>query len=409
MPDTESTHKNLLQRSEGGEFAIAPAGARSGSLSASTPAAASPPARADEQPPRRRRRWRGLLLLGPLAIAVGAAYLYVTGGRYASTEDAYVKADTVLIAPEVDGRILAVGIADNAHVERGDVLFRLDPEPYRIALARAEAGLADARTAIASLKAQYGQTQDQLALAQSTEAYQQREYQRQRELAPKHMTSAQALDAARHQYDVARQQVAVLGQELAQIRAKLAGDPDIPVEQHPQYLAAKAARDQAALDLARTQVRAPMAGVVGRMPRVGDYAKTGQPLVNLVSDRDLWIEANFKETELAHMRAGQPVAITIDAYPDYEWTGHVQSLSQATGAETSILPAQNATGNWVKVVQRLAVRVVVDPQPDAPPLRAGMSTNVEVDTGWQRPLPGFLRTALAWLGHTGIEQAHAAR
>jgi membrane fusion protein (multidrug efflux system) len=154
-----------------------------------------------------------------------------------------------------------------------------------------------------------------------------------------------------------------------------------------------------------------MAGVVGRMPRVGDYAKTGVPLVNLVSDRDIWIEANFKETALAHMRPGQQVKISVDAYPDYTWTGRVQSLSQATGAETSILPAQNATGNWVKVVQRLPVRVAVAPQPGAPPLRAGMSTSVEVDTGWRRPLPGFVRAALAWLGvaHEPRAQTLAAR
>jgi membrane fusion protein (multidrug efflux system) len=351
------------------------------------------------------------MLLGPLVVAVGTAYLYVTGGRYAETEDAYVKAETVQIAPEVDGRIVAVEVADNADVRQGDVLLRLDPEPLRIALARREAELADARASIEGLKAEYRQKQDELKLAQSTEAFQQREYQRQQDLSAKHMTSAQALDTAGHQYEVAREQIAALGNALAQIRARLAGNPDIAVEQHPQYLAAKAARDQAALDLGHTVVRAPMAGVVGRMPRVGDYAKTGVPLVNLVSDRDIWIEANFKETALAHMRPGQQVKISVDAYPDYTWTGRVQSLSQATGAETSILPAQNATGNWVKVVQRLPVRVAVAPQPGAPPLRAGMSTSVEVDTGWRRPLPGFVRAALAWLGvaHEPRAQTLAAR
>jgi membrane fusion protein (multidrug efflux system) len=340
-------------------------------------------------------------------VAVGAAYLYVTGGRYADTDDAYVKAETVQIAPEVDGRIVDAAVADNAQVQRGDVLFRLDPEPFRIALAHKEAELADARAGIESLKAQYRQKQDELTLAHSTEAYQQREYQRQLDLSPKHMTSAQAVDTARHQYDVAQEQIAVLGHELAQIRARLAGDPDIAVAAHPQYLAAKAARDQAALDLARTAVRAPMTGVVGRMPRAGAYAKTGAPVANLVSDSDLWIEANFKETDLAHLRPGQRVDISVDAYPDHRWTGRVQSLSQSTGAETSILPAQNATGNWVKVVQRLAVRVAVDPAPGAPTLRAGMSANVEVDTGWRRPLPELVRTALGWLGRAGMPGAEA--
>jgi len=347
------------------------------------------------------------MLLGPLVAAVGAAYLYLTGGRYAETEDAYVTAKTVQVAPEVDGRIVAVGVADNAHVRQGEVVFRLDPEPMRIALARREAELADARSAIESLEAQYRQKQDELKLAQSAAAFQQREHQRQQDLSAKHMTSAQALDTARHQYEVAQEQIAALGHALAQIRARLAGNPDIAVEQHPQYLAAKAARDQAALDLKHTDVRAPMAGVVGRMPRAGDYAKTGVPLVNLASDRDIWIEANFKETALAHMRPGQQVKISVDAYPDYTWTGRVQSLSQATGAETSILPAQNATGNWVKVVQRLPVRVAVEPKPGAPSLRAGMSTSVEVDTGWRRPLPGFVRAALAWLGRARVPQAEA--
>lgn len=361
--------------------------------------AATPPAAGGARVRHRRRGLRRLLLaLGPLVVAAGAAYFYVTGGRYVSTDDAYVKAGTVQVAAEVDGRISAVEQADNTHVQAGTVLFRLDPAPFQIALARADANLANTRAAIESLKAQYRQKEDELALARATEAFQARQYQRQLDLSKRKMASEQALDTARHQFDMARQQIAVLQQEAAQILAGLGGDADIPIERHPQYLAAKAARDQAALDLAHTVVRAPIAGVVGHMPQPGEYVKTGAPVVNLVSDSNVWVEANFKETELTHLRQGQQATVTVDAYPDRVWRGRVQSLSQATGSETSILPAQNATGNWVKVVQRVAVRIALDPSVDAPPLRAGMSTTVEVDTDYRRPLPGFARRALAWLG-----------
>lgn len=351
--------------------------------------------------PRRRLR-RLLLLAGPLVVALVGGYFYVTGGRYVSTENAYVQADKVMIAAEVTGLIAEVAVRENQRVTMGHVLFRIDDRPYRIALAEARARLADVRDEIASLKASYRQRQEELALAQADLVFFEKEFQRQSRLLATSTISRARFDAARHDLDTARQRIRITEQEMAQIRAQLAGDPDIAVESHPRYLSAQAAIERAALDLERTVVRAPFAGVASNTPQVGQQVIGNGPLssavMSLVADAGVWIEANFKETDLTYVHPGQPVTIHVDTYPDHDWQGTVESLSQATGAEFAVIPPQNATGNWVKVGQRIPVRIAVGTSAGDPALRVGMSTTVEIDTGHRRPLPGFTQTALSWLG-----------
>lgn len=354
----------------------------------------------------RRLRW-SLLMLGPVLVTLAAGYVYFTSGRYVETEDAFIQADMVMISPRVSGPIVEVAVRENEHVEAGAPLFRIDPAPFQIALAEAEARLRQAASGIRARKASYRQKREELVLAREDVAYAQRAFDRQAALARQDFASRAKYDEAKHDLDVARQQIAMLDQELAGILADLDGDADIPVERHSAYLAAKAARDRAALDLDHTTVRAPFDGVASRKPDLGDYVGAGTPAMSIVADAGVWVEANFKETELTHVRPGQEVLIEVDTYPDRAWHGSVESISQATGAEFALLPPQNATGNWVKVVQRIPVRITVPVQERDPPLRAGMSVTAEIDTGHGRELPGLVEAALARTGYLGEATARA--
>jgi len=348
-----------------------------------------------------RRNVRRVLLVGvPLLAGAVAAALYLLGGRYLDTENAYVQASTTQVAPDVGGRVTRIAVSENEPVDAGDLLLRIDPEPYRIALERAEAGVRRARNEIETLKAQYRQQQAQIELDRSDADYARRELERQQKLAGRGLTSPSELDRYRHHRDRAVRKVQALTEELARIRASLGGDPDIPVSDHPRYRDAQAVRDQAALDLRRTAVRAPLDGIAAKVPDPGTYAAAGKPLLSVVGQGHTWVEANFKETQLTHMEAGQAVEVTVDAYPGRTWHGHVDSIAQATGAEFSVLPPQNATGNWVKVVQRVPVRIALEAQPDAPPLRAGLSVTAVVDTGNHPRGPAFLAPVVAWLRGT---------
>ncbi len=353
--------------------------------------------------PRRRLRLRRILLLaGPLLVAAAAGYVYLTGGRYVGTENAYVKADMVMIAAQVSGPVVEVDVRENQRVARGDVLFRIDDQPYRIALRESEAELAGVANEIASLKASYVQKLEEKALAGSNLDYARRELERQSELLATRATSRSKFDSARHDADVVRLRLRVLDQELAQIAAELGGDPEIAVADHPRYRKAEADIERARLDLERTVVRAPFGGIASNTPKLGQQvagnATLASPVMSVVSESGAWIEANFKETDLTHVRPGQPVTVHVDTYPDRDWQGTVESISQATGAEFSVIPPQNATGNWVKVVQRIPVRIAIPAAAGDPPLRSGMSTSVEIDTGQSRKLPAFLQAALAWIG-----------
>lgn len=327
-----------------------------------------------------------LMLSVPLALTGVGGYLYWSAGRYASTDDAYVQADKIAISADVGARVVAVEVKDNQPVKAGQVLFRLDDSSYRIALEKAQAQLASTRLQIDGLRATYRQRQADVKAAADTLAYMQREADRQEQLLASHVTSQQKYDEARHNLDNARQQFSSAEQQLSNVLASLGGDPNIETDQHPLVLQAKAQVDQAALDLSDTVVPAPANGyvtLVDKLP-VGQYLTAATPAFDLISTDHVWIEANFKETDLTRMRPGQAATCAIDTYPDRSFTAHVNSISAGTGAEFSVLPPQNSTGNWVKIVQRIPVRLVIDnPDPDHP-LRAGMSATCEVDT---RTLP----------------------
>jgi membrane fusion protein (multidrug efflux system) len=332
---------------------------------------------------RRRAPWvRRLLLWGlPLAVVVAGVYAYGSGGRYVSTDNAYLKQDRIDVAAQVPGDIREVRVVENARVQAGDPVLVLDDALARVAVRRAEAQLATARAEVLALQASHREKQGQLAVARKSADYALREYERQANLATQKLVPASQLDTAHRSADIATGTIGVLELQVQQTAAKLGGDPAGPVDRHPSVLAAAAELERTRIDLARTVVQAPQAGIVSRLPQVGDHVDVGRPAFAIVADRTVWVEANFKETDLEWVRPGQPVDVVVDTYPDHSWSGRVQSISQATGAEFSVLPPQNASGNWVKVVQRIPVRIAIQPGPDDPPLRNGMSADVEIDTG----------------------------
>ncbi len=344
-------------------------------------------------PVARRRANRArrvqLMIVVPLIAALAVGLVYLHGGRYVETDNAYVKADEVPISTEVPGKIEQVLVAENQAVKAGQVLFRIDPAPFEVAVARAEADLAQVRTDLAATRASFREKQAEIKLARTRYDFALKNQHRQADLIAKKFISASGFDDAEQNTELARQQIEALEQALRQIAVTLGGSIDTPVEGHPRFLAAKARLDQARLDLERTEVRAPQAGTVSKVPKPGQYLKAGSTALVLVGDRHLWIEANFTETDLTYVRPGQRVTIRIDTYPHTQWTGSVQSLSPATGAEFSIIPAQNATGNWVKIIQRVPVRISFDAASGKPPLRAGLSAVVEIDTGHKRKLFGL--------------------
>jgi membrane fusion protein, multidrug efflux system len=358
------------------------------------------PAAAPEAPARTARARRALrpLLLGVVPTLAGAVGLwwYATSGRYVSTENAYVKADIVAISPEIDGRVVAVEVAENQLVKRGDVLFRIDPEPFRIALDMAEAKVAAVRQDIEGLRAEFHQIEAEIAEAQERARFFEQQAERQRELEQRGIATQERLDEAEMELAAARQRTLALREKIRTVLAKLGGDPASAVELHPDFREAEAERDMAALALDHAVVTAPVDGIVSRMRlQPGEWVEEGTPAFSIVDPASLWIEANLKETQLEHVAVGQQVAIEVDAYPSAVWRGEVASISAATGAEFALIPPQNATGNWVKVVQRLPVRIAVDSAEGLPPLRAGMTVTVAIDTEREPGLAALIQGALA--------------
>jgi membrane fusion protein (multidrug efflux system) len=345
-------------------------------------------------PMQKRKRGslrRILLIAGPVVVLVGALYFYLSGGRFASTDDAYVKADIVSVATDISGIVARVEVHNDQHVKAGDLLFRLDDEPYRIALEGAKAQLGATANQINAFKGLYRSQLAAVQTAKTDVGYYQLGIQRQTELASRAVASQATLDQARHDYQSAQNKMTAAQKQADAALAQIGGDIDKPTEENPQYLQVKAQVDKAQRDLDHTIVRAPVDGVVTNVDALqpGNFLQASQPGFSLVASDHVWIEANLKETDLTYLRAGNPAEISVDAYPDTEWRASVDTISPATGAQFSVLPAQNSSGNWVKVVQRLPVRLKVEPNDKAPPLRAGMSVVVEIDTGHTRTLSGL--------------------
>jgi membrane fusion protein, multidrug efflux system len=347
-----------------------------------------------------------LLVAVPLVAVAGGVFWWLSGGRYVSTDNAYVKAHIVQIAPEVSGQVRRVLVRDHQEVRAGDSLMTIESRPFKLALDSAEAELDAARTQVETLRGTWREAMAELADAEARADYFKKQWQRQEELAAKGITSASKREESQNEARAAADRVTSVREKLTRVLVALNGDPQMSADEHHLVRDKTAARERAALDLARTTIRAPVDGVVVNMRvQQGEQVKAASPLFVLVVVSRPWVEANFKETELTHVRVGQKATVVLDTYPDVTWEAVVESLSPATGAEFAVLPPQNASGNWVKVVQRLPVRLsLAKPEPGLP-LHAGLSATVEVDTKHRRPW-------LVWLtdkaGHLfGTAQAGA--
>jgi membrane fusion protein (multidrug efflux system) len=338
---------------------------------------------------RARLRW-ALMSIGVLVALVGSLLFWLHGGRYATTDDAYVQAARSTISSNVPGQVVSIAVHDNQRVHKGDILFQLDEAPFRIAVQEARAKMENAGLQIDAGRAAY---LAELALIRSAEdnvALQQKEFDRIAELRKSGIATASQYDQAEHTLVAARQQVASLGQQAASIKAML-GDYRDRAE-HPMVLQSRAELDRAELNLSYTTIRAPDDGIVTKVEQlqVGDTVTAGAPVFALISTHDVWVEANFKEDQLAYMRTGQPATVEIDTYRGRSFQARVASLSPGTGSQFTALPPENATGNWVKVVQRLPVRLALEtPDPELM-LHAGLSALVKVDTGHRRRLSELL-------------------
>jgi membrane fusion protein (multidrug efflux system) len=326
------------------------------------------------------------MLAVPIVVAAFGAAMYLAEEPYVSTDDAFVRAAKVTVNARVAGQAVEIAVRDNQRVRQGQVLFRIDPEAYQIAVDQAEARLGSARLQIDSLKATYRQQQAELQSARESAAFDEREYDRKKALVVSDFTPRAVFERAETNFKVARQHIASIEQQIANTVVSLDGDPDIANDRHPTVRAAKAQLDRARLDLSYATVTAPDDGVVTKVDdlQIGGFVNPGAPVFSLLSSKRIWIEANFRETGLTHMRPGQEATIDVDAYPDRKFNAHIVSMSPGTGSDFSVLPPENATGNWVKVVQRLPVRLELDEVDPNRPLFSGISVTARVDTGYRR-------------------------
>jgi membrane fusion protein (multidrug efflux system) len=325
--------------------------------------------------------------LGPVILVVIGLWIYMTGGRHVETDNAYLKANMVSISSEVSAKVVEVLITDNSPVEAGDVLFRVDDQPYQIALIRAQANLVKVGGDLESLKADYFNKLADLNKAKTQETFYLGEYNRLNKVLESNTVSEVQVAQARYDYQDALNEVQVTTQALLAVKARLIS-LDLPLQEHPNYLLALAELDQAKLNLSYIEIIAPSSGVIANLNmQKGEYIIAGAPLFSLVDNGNIWVEANFKETDLTHLRAGQAATITVDSYPDLKWQAIVASITPGTGSEFSLLPAQNSSGNWVKVVQRVNVKLTIDQSIAPTALTPGMSALVSVDTEHRRQLP----------------------
>lgn len=378
-----------------GDFkaAVAPEPAGQAAAEASAPAPVIPTAK-----PKRSLKRPVLFAVLPVALVAGG-YYYVVGGQVMSTDNAYIQAQMLGLSTDVSGTVSDIAVGNNEHVAKGQVMFRLRPDSFRIALDGAEAQLGTVRNQVLTLQASYKQSMAQIEQAKADLPFYETSFKRQKDLIATAVASKASFDQAEHDLTSARQRMTVVQAQAQSMLAQLGNDADQPVEQNPFYLQAKSLVDNARRDLNDTVVRAPFDGVVTRVDslQVGAYLKAAQPGFMLVSDTNVWVEASPKETELTWVQPGQGATVTVDTYPGVEWKGRVASINPASGGSFSLLPAQNTTGNWVKVVQRIPMRVVFDDMAGKPPLRVGMSVVVDVDTGHARGVPEVLKPLVARL------------
>jgi len=336
----------------------------------------------------RRFKHLVLLLIGPAVIAGGSAWLYLHGGRFINTDNAYVKAEILTISSNVTGMVMDVLPRDGDRVQSGDLLLRVDDQPYRISVARAEANLANVRGDIESLKAEYVNKGLEIEKSQTDLSFREQELDRLRGLVASNSISEVQFDQAVYARNSAERDLAEKTQALQVVKARLI-DPLQSIDAHPRVKLAMAELEKAQWDLDHVLVKAPATGVIVITAHKGENVISGAPVMSLIDDSRMWVEANFKETDLTYLRLHQTAEITIDTYPDLLLHGRVVIISPATGSEFSLLPAQNSSGNWVKVVQRLKVVLQIEDLPKNFSLAAGMSAVVRIDTGHQRALPTF--------------------
>jgi membrane fusion protein, multidrug efflux system len=316
----------------------------------------------------------------PLLLAGGAGWYYVANNHYVSTDNAYVQQDKVSVSAEIGGRIIEVGVKENQPVKAGDLLFRIDPEPFRIAIAQAEASIAAAQVKVVGLETEYRTSGVNIDSAREDVRFFEEEYRRQSALMQRGFTTRARLQTAEHALSDARSRLATADADAVKARAALATAPVAPGV-NPAVLAGEVQKRKAIYDLSKAEARAPVSGVISQADRlmVGQMMTQSLPAVSIVVGDRSWIEANFKETDLENMHVGQPATLSFDAFPDMKLRGHVASIGAGTGSEFSVLPAQNANGNWVKVTQRVPVRIAIDSKPTRG-LIAGLSTHVRIDT-----------------------------
>ena len=350
--------------------------------------------------PRRRlmaglRRYRRLLLLVvlPLVAAVAGFTLYLNGGRYVTTDNAYVGAQKVLITPDVSGKIVGIAVKEGQIVSPGDILFQIDPAPYQLALAQARARLEDAKTSHANLAANVKLYSQTLEIVGAGIEIKQRDVERKQALVKNNVGSQLDLDKSSTDLVTAQAQRQLVRQQRSNALTQLLGNPDLPLEQFPAYLQAKAALDDAQRNLDLATVRAPISGTATQVEQIqlGRYVTAGTPVFSVMDVADPWVDANPKESDFTHVAVGQSVTLEVDAFPNHVFKGTVGSLSPGTGAQFAILPPQNAMGNFVKVVQRVPVRIYFDKNdPMVKKLKAGMSVYATIDTRHRRSLAALL-------------------
>lgn len=329
--------------------------------------------------PNRFRRLRWPIMIGAvLLVVLGGLYVYLTGGRYESTDDASINSGRVSVSSSISGRVIAVRVHDGQLVKQGQILFQIDPRPFQATVDEAQASLEAARLQVNGLKASYLQHEAELKAAQDNLAYLEGEAKRQKALvAAGTATQIQAAQVA-NQAEQAARQVESQRQAVANALAALDGDPNLPVERHPMVLQARARLSAAGLNRSYVDVVALQDGIVTKVDQLqaGDYVNASTPVFSLVSP-NIWIEANFKENQLEYMRAGQSAQVKVDAYPNHKFKARVENISPGTGSSFSLLPAENATGNWVKVTQRVPVRIAFDGKTSRPMI-AGLSVTATV-------------------------------